>query len=154
MSCQRFKSIQVLVKYCDVLPNWFPLTSLKKKKKLEINVFLNWKCLGTAFRFVTQHCSSHLVFWDHCCFCQLNTCLFFYCSFRRVGERSLLSPGVQTAQCFHHPSDAQLLRSLQLLQLDGSAQTPPTDAHLQHQDGGRQVWFWSDETFHRNQFRL
>lgn len=50
-----------------------------------------------------------------------------------------MPPRVQAAQRVLCPSDAQFLHSLQHVQLAKHAQTPTTDAHLQHQDGGRQV---------------
>lgn len=65
---------------------------------------------------------------------------YVYChvSVRRAVERPHMPPRVQAAQREHRPSDAQRLRGLQHVQLAGHAQTLATDAHLQHQDGGRQ----------------
>jgi len=53
-------------------------------------------------------------------------------------------PGVQAAEREQHPPGGQRLHGLQRVQLAGPPQAPPSDAHLQHQDGGRQVhqWLW------------
>lgn len=50
-----------------------------------------------------------------------------------------MPPRVQAAQRVHYPPDAELLHSLQHVQLAQPAQASAADAHLKHKDGGRQV---------------
>ena len=71
--------------------------------------------------------------------CFVSCALLFNSSHRRAGEQSGVPPGVQAAECVQHPAGGQLLHGLQCVQLARPPQAPPADAHLQHQDGGRQV---------------